>query len=601
MTPLPDADLLEAYLDGRLAAAELATLEARLLREPGVADALVRLAREEAILAEWARAAQVADSAAAERTADPGFAIASATVGPNPLPRIRRRTLYRAAILSIVSAAAVILLAVLGVALMRQGTNREPYFLAELEEVQGDVSIRTDSGAIIAAQPGQKLLAGQEVRTGPDESYAVLKYEDKSRLELSPDTLIRLAGEREPATKNKRARGKRIFLNDGVLAAEVVDQPESDPMVVTTPHAELQVWQSTFSSVSALDTTRIELDEGRIQFTRKSDGQSIRVPRGSYAVAAAPAEPFAPHPLAARVKKPRAVLKEVAGPILSMTYSPDGKMLAIGCRDGSITVCEPQTGVERAVLAGHKKTSPPMFSPDGKIMAAIVEDRTVTWWDTTTFQEQRSFSRGKLRFTSVAISPDGKTLATACGDKSVRLWDTATGREEAILRGDGGRILSLAFSPDGKLLAAGVGRGQESGTILLWDIPARQQRTSLLGHRRVVRSIVFSPDGQSLASASDDGMVRVWDPKTGQARLILEGHARKILSVAFSPDGSSLASAGNDNTARLWDLASGAERTIFKARQHRICCVAFSPDGKTLATGGWDKTVKLWDVMRQPS
>src|SRR5438128_174073 len=54
MNTLPDADLLAAYLDGRLAHTEVMALEERLRREPALADGLVILAREEAILSEWA-------------------------------------------------------------------------------------------------------------------------------------------------------------------------------------------------------------------------------------------------------------------------------------------------------------------------------------------------------------------------------------------------------------------------------------------------------------------------------------------------------------------------------------------------------------------
>src|SRR5215472_8987687 len=63
MNPIPDADLLQAYVDGELSVDEVAALEARLRTEPHLASALVSLAREEAILTEWAKAAKVVDRA----------------------------------------------------------------------------------------------------------------------------------------------------------------------------------------------------------------------------------------------------------------------------------------------------------------------------------------------------------------------------------------------------------------------------------------------------------------------------------------------------------------------------------------------------------
>src|SRR5438128_5987881 len=147
MIALPDADLLQAYLDCRLAAAEVAALEGRLLREPAFADALMTLAREEAVLTEWARAARVADSAT-EKTAGGVLDRAPATTWPT-LPSWPRRAMdRRQATAYLLSAAAAVLLAVVGVALRQ---HSESAFLADLEEVQGDVSIITASGVIIPA------------------------------------------------------------------------------------------------------------------------------------------------------------------------------------------------------------------------------------------------------------------------------------------------------------------------------------------------------------------------------------------------------------------------------------------------------------------
>src|SRR5262249_53603294 len=55
MTTPSDLDLLQAYLDGTLSPDEVRAVEARLKTEPALAKALVALAREEAVLTEWAR------------------------------------------------------------------------------------------------------------------------------------------------------------------------------------------------------------------------------------------------------------------------------------------------------------------------------------------------------------------------------------------------------------------------------------------------------------------------------------------------------------------------------------------------------------------
>src|SRR5262249_5673797 len=88
MTPLSDADRLQAYLDGRLSTADVPAVEARLQTEPQLADALLTLAREEAILTEWARAVSAAEGASREEPALAGSL--SARQGARHLPAGRR-------------------------------------------------------------------------------------------------------------------------------------------------------------------------------------------------------------------------------------------------------------------------------------------------------------------------------------------------------------------------------------------------------------------------------------------------------------------------------------------------------------------------------
>jgi anti-sigma factor RsiW len=58
----PHDDLVQAYLDGQLDEAARADFERRLHREPELADQLIRQARDEAIITEWAHANRSVES-----------------------------------------------------------------------------------------------------------------------------------------------------------------------------------------------------------------------------------------------------------------------------------------------------------------------------------------------------------------------------------------------------------------------------------------------------------------------------------------------------------------------------------------------------------
>ena len=128
MNTLSDADLLQAYLDCRLSSADAVVLEERLLQEPALADALLILACEEAILTEWAPTARVADDAAGMHIGDTVFEVA-APISISDRSTYRRSTYRRRALAYVLSAAAVIVLALVGIALRQQWQDSESLFL----------------------------------------------------------------------------------------------------------------------------------------------------------------------------------------------------------------------------------------------------------------------------------------------------------------------------------------------------------------------------------------------------------------------------------------------------------------------------------------
>ncbi|MGD2166170.1 MAG: WD40 repeat domain-containing protein [Anaerolineae bacterium] len=324
----------------------------------------------------------------------------------------------------------------------------------------------------------------------------------------------------------------------------------------------------------------------------------------------------------------------------------------------ALNACGPGTlvvGLEPTTLQSHDSpVESVVFSPDGRLLATGSRDGTVRVWRVGEGPSDfallitRRISTGDMeaRYShDVSFSPDGNTLAFGLPDGSVRLWRLSRGRggEDGLsdlevvslhtLRAGEDAICSLDFAPDGRTLAAGSG----DASVHLWRVVDGTHVRSLKAHTNDVVSVAYSPDGEKLATASLDGATRLWEMATGTMIHERDGSAaatgvafsldgsllavttstgeRQLLNgadlslmrelestgsgmgdIAFSPDGTMVAAGNAWYEVAWWNVADGALMTVERAHTDSVNSVAFSPDGETLASGSLDGTVKLWRV-----
>ncbi len=276
-------------------------------------------------------------------------------------------------------------------------------------------------------------------------------------------------------------------------------------------------------------------------------------------------------------------------PVTTLSHIPGSRSMIYGGPDGRLTLRE-ISDRETSKSFAKKNVSIRAISvaPNGRHIAIGYEDGSITLIDCRD-GHKISPHKHKAAIRAMSFSPDGKTLASGDGHGTIKLLDLESGRI-GIYRQNDCAVTGISYFNKGHDLVS----GSEDGRIYYWEEDSNECIKIVDAHTLPVVGLSSGNSYREFVSASTDGSIKAWERSTG--RLIREFHPRTeaITSILMMADGRHAVSGSEDDIIKIWDVTTGECRLIIDGRGDGVRSLATGPKPGLFMAGFNDGSITLF-------
>ena len=202
--------------------------------------------------------------------------------------------------------------------------------------------------------------------------------------------------------------------------------------------------------------------------------------------------------------------------VLSLAFSPDGKLLATGggdpSRSGELMLWNVETKalVHNFVDAHSDTVFGIEFSRDGKFLVSGAADKFVKQFEVESHKLVRAYEGHTHHVLGVSFKGDGSRIASAGADNAIKIWNVETGEQHRTIQNYTKQVTSIHFigATDNVVSSGG------DKTVKMHRAGDGGNYRNFAGMPDFVYAVACTRDEAVVVAGGEDGVFRVWNGTT---------------------------------------------------------------------------------------
>lgn len=247
-----------------------------------------------------------------------------------------------------------------------------------------------------------------------------------------------------------------------------------------------------------------------------------------------------------------------------LDVSPDGKMMALGTRDGEVEIRKTSDGSSLGKIPKGGQLSELTFQQDSGTLSVIRFRHKLEIWSTSPLAKIKEVNiPGFQTMESCCLAPDGNWLASRhLSNIGISLYNPKTGEHRWTMKARLRAFAPIEASPDGSRFVVADGFGSD---LMLFTPEKSTPLAYLRAHAETPRQAIFSADSSTMVTTGNDSKILVWNAKTGELISRFVSRQRFVPVVASGENPTEFFFVSSNGTVDLVEVKNG---TLTKRLSH---------------------------------